>query len=214
MSQRSLCAKLVIAACLALFAPCLWAQDGAQGALSKVALDGPFQRTLVVANLDDDKKLDGAVLLDSSYGRFKIQLHFTDRPDAELTFEAIGQKKLSLTAWDIDNDGDTDLVVEEAFTHKPLRVWINEGHGDFHEGRLQDFLSLAAETHEQLQPPINQRDGGALCLLVERGFESGILTAPQFGRPPSGDRSQVLRPVLFADSRVRIPTSSRAPPLL
>jgi hypothetical protein len=216
MKARSICVRLICATALVVAAPLVRAQDGAQGALSQFRFSGPFQRTLVVADLDDDRKPDGAILLPGAWAgahsNFRIQLHFTDRPNTELTFES-SQQALTLSAWDIDNDGDIDLLVEETYSHKLVHVWINEGHGEFHEGRVEDFSAPSLAGREGLQPFSNQGDCQALCLPVERSFETGILTAPQFGRPPSEDWSQVWQPVSFADSRIRIPSSSRAPPL-
>jgi hypothetical protein len=176
---------------------------------------GSFGRTLAVANLDDDKKPDGAVLVDSGRlhnGRFKLQLHFTDRPNIELTFEST-QQALTVAAWDIDNDGDTDLVVEEAITHKPLYVWINEGHGVFREGRVQDLRSLAFTTNEGVQSPCGQPDSQALCLSTQRGFELAILTTPLLARPPSTSETQARATHFSFISRTRAPNPPRAPPL-
>ncbi len=218
MNARSLCIKFVFASSLALLAPCLWAQDGLTGAFSQTKFAGPLEHRLAVADLDDDKKPDGAVLLDSdssrpaTHGSFRLQLHFTGHPNAEFTFES-NERALTLAAWDIDNDGHTDIVVEQALTHQPLYVWINEGNGDFHQGRIQDFASLTLQSREQLQPPSGQTDCLALCLPTQRGFEIAILTAPLLARPPSRSESQAVSRTPSALSPARTPNPSRAPPL-
>ena len=213
--MNSLCLKLLVAASLAIIAPFLRAQDGLKGALSQADLTGAFKTNLAVADLDNDKKPDGAVLLGSGSlrdGRFRIQVHFSGHPNAEFSFESTAQA-LTVSAWDIDNDGNTDLVVEESFTHKPLHVWINEGHGDFHEARVEDFPSLAWRTQEQLQSPANQTDGQVLYLPAQRGFEIATLTSPVAWRLAAKNEPQALSTLSWAATRTRAPNSSRAPPL-
>lgn len=216
MKARLIHLKLVLAAAMALIAPCLHAQDGFQGALAQVKFGSPFQQTLVVADLDNDKKPDGAVLLDSSRsgpeGSFRIQLHFTGRPNTELTFES-QEHALTLSARDVNNDGDPDLVVEQAFTHKPVHVWINQGHGDFYEGRVQDFPFLSIVASQQLQSPSNQSGCAAVCLPQQRGFEIAMFFVPLYSRPPTSSTRQFAAITLQAKLQPLTPDSSRAPPL-
>lgn len=217
MKARSITVRLLLTAALALLVPRVYAQDGFQGALAQAKFGLPFQPTVVMADLDNDKKPDGAVLLDSSRpgpdGSFRIQLHFTGRPNTELTFES-QEQALTLDARDINNDGDPDLVVEQAFTHKPVHVWINEGHGDFHEGRVQDFPALAVIASQQLQSPLNHPGCRAVCLPQQRGFEIAIFFAPLYCRPPSSHTPQLPPVASLAKLRPRSPESSRAPPLV
>lgn len=204
--------KLVVAA-LVFLAPCLWAQDGVKGALSQAEI-ALFERTLAVADLDGDKKPDGAVLLGLAglHGRSRtIQVHFSDRPNLELSLESVEQA-LTLTAWDIDDDGDTDLVIEDSFTHKPLHVWINEGHGDFHEARVSDFPALGLQTRNKLESPSKPADDLPLWLPSQRGFEIAILTVPQLGRPPSRAESRVVSQYWWLSVHADTPNASRAPP--
>jgi len=215
MKAQSDYVRLVLVAALVFLAPCLWAQDGLKGALSRAEIAEPFAGTLAVADLDGDKKPDGAVLFDFAglhSGSRRIQLHFSDRPDTEFAFESMEQA-LTLTAWDIDNDGDTDLVVEEFFTHKPLHVWINEGHGDFREGRVSDLPSVDLRPRQNLQAPSKPAGGLVLCLPSQRGFEIAILTVPQLGRPTLGSRRHVISPHSWSLSHAQALNSSRAPPL-
>jgi hypothetical protein len=215
MNTRSVCVKLLLAASLSLLSPLVWGQDGLSGALPQTRLTSPIARNLAAADLDNDKKPDGAVLLNSGWlrsGSFKIQLHLTDRPNAELTFEST-HTALSLRAADINNDGSVDLVVEEAIGHKPLYVWINQGHGEFHRGRVEDFPALTPATDAQLQSPPDPQDALALCMPSQRGFEITFLTTPLLSRPPSTDHSQVLSAGPSFASRTYAPNSPRAPPL-
>lgn len=217
MKAQSTFGRLVLAALFAMLAPFMRAQDGAQGALSRLSFTTPLERTVAIADLDGDHKPDGAILLKSRWlgpqQNLSIQLHFTDRPNTELTFQSDSQA-LTVTAWDIDHDGDIDLVVEETFSHKPISVWINEGHGDFHEGRVQDYPSLAATGSTQIQAPPDQRDRVALSLSSQRGFEKTVLANALLARPPSINRSLFFSSATDGISRSGASNSSRAPPLV
>jgi len=47
--------------------------------------------------------------------------------------------KIELNSRDLDGDQDSDLVILEPLSGEPIGVWINDGAGSFHEGRLADF---------------------------------------------------------------------------
>ena len=214
MNARSIAVKVLIALSLLIAFPRVWAQDGLRGAFSQPEVVSPFEQRIAISDFDDDKKPDGAVLLpaDGVHGR-RIQVHLTGRPNAELIFEST-QPALTVTARDVDNDGDYDVVVEESITHKPLHVWINEGHGDFREGRIQDFPSLTVETHEQLRSPSNQTECLTVGLPPQPGFDLAILTVHLLGRPPSTCKRQAALTGFSAASRTNAPNHSRAPPIL
>ena len=211
MNARSICVKAALVL-LALAVPRVWAQDGLKGALPWTSFTEPFAHGLAVGDFDNDKKLDGALLLDSAgLAARRIEVHFTGRVNTELTFES-SERALTVTARDVDNDGDDDLVVEESFTHRPLHIWINEGHGDFHEGRVQDFPSLGLDTHQELHSPCAGTECLSLCLPPQPGFEVAILTVPLLGRPPSPGKAHTVLTAFFWVPCVHGPNSSRAPP--
>ena len=216
MNARSTCLKLGLAISLALAAPGLWAQDGLKGALSRTNFTTPLQSSLAIADFDDDKKPDGAVLYSSggllSQNNFRIELHLTGRENTELTFQS-SQTALELVAVDIDHDGDTDVIVQQALTHERLRVWINDGNGAFHEGRVQDFPSAALESRESLNAPSTQGECPVLGLPSQRGFEATTLTLPLLSRPPSTGKFHSLSAAFSPASPSLTANSSRAPPL-
>jgi hypothetical protein len=211
------CRKILLLAAFVWLAPLLSAQDGLKGALSHVEFGTPFGQMLVVADLDGDNQTDGAILMDAKQNdaqrSIRIQLHLTGHENTELNFESAG-RPVSLRAWDIDHDGDIDLVVEDAITHRPVYVWINEGHGDFHAGRVQDYPSLALAAPEQLQLPLNRPDCLPLWVPPQRGFDMSLMTVHLFGRPPSTSGLLALPITSSATSLAHAPYSSRAPPLL
>jgi len=222
MSAGSLCVKFFAVTAVALAAPWLWAHDGLDGALprashrSRVNLSAPFVQTLAIADFDNDHKLDGAVLLDSgrTWGQnsFRIQFHLSGSSNTDLSFEST-EPQLAIRALDINHDGATDVVVEHPFTHKRLYVWLNNGHGVFHKGRVEDFPSDEVPGGKRLESPFVR----ILCLAVylpqQRGTEKTILAASFLrARPPSVIGFKRLSPAPSAVLRPFPSASSRAPP--
>ena len=216
MNARLIYVRLLLVILLAMAAPRLWAQDGLRGALSQADFSGPFSRSLAAADFDNDHLPDGAVLINSGgirkQSNFRIELHLTSHENTELTFES-NQTALELVALDIDHDGDTDVIVQQAFTHKRLHVWINDGNGAFHEQQTQDFPPPALDTHEHLNLPSNQPDGPSPGLPPQRGFEIAVLiTLPLLSRPPTKSKFHGLSTASAAASPDIAAHSSRAPP--
>jgi len=223
MKTRFYTASFVVAALLLVAAPVLRAQDGVQGALEQVnraaslgqrlsPLSGP---ALAIADLDKDNKPDGAVLLEATpcfgTGRFQVDLHFTDRDNARITFQS-SESNLAVVALDIDHDGDIDLVIEQSLTHKGLQVWLNDGHGNFEKGRIEDFPSAdvpsreLVRSSERLEPP-------AASLPTQRGFETMLMACHVAGRPPSEREFADVSTNLSQIDHPFSLTASRAPPL-
>jgi hypothetical protein len=217
MNLRSISLKSVFILLLALAAPRLWAQDGIKGALSQSNFATSLERSLAVADFDNDQRPDGAVLLHPNGLRpqssFRIELHLTGNKNTELSFES-SQTALELVAFDIDHDGDTDVIVQQAFTHERLHVWINDGEGAFHEGRLQDFSSIEVATGESLNAPSRQPYAPVLALCTQRGFEVAVLTTPLLSRPPTTPQPQRFATEFSVESPSCPSNLSRAPPLI
>src|SRR5215470_4739348 len=137
MKARFLTIGFILATVLVWAVPILHAQDGAQGAIEHAGravwsgrhLDRVAGPTLAVADFDNDKKPDGAVLLEPvpvlGPRTFQVELHFTGRSNSAITFES-PESNLTVTAIDIDHDGDVDILIEQSFTHKRLQVWLND----------------------------------------------------------------------------------------
>lgn len=139
----------IIVVLLSLAVQGAWAQDGLPGAASESAraagLRSSFSSGLVAADFDNDHKLDGALLLDAGViaGQrvFRIELHVSASQNRSLRFASY-DSSLAISALDVNRDGMPDLVVEQAFTHKRLGVWLNDGHGRFRAARVEDFPPL------------------------------------------------------------------------
>ena len=217
MNARFISVRLLLVILLAMAVPRLWAQDGFKGAVSRANFSTPFAKSLAVADFDNDQKPDGAVLVNSggisAEGNFRVELHLTSHENTELRFES-NQTALELVALDIDNDGDTDVIVQQAFTHKRLHVWINDGNGAFHEQQARDFPVAALDTHEGLESPSDQPGGAVLGLPLQRGFEfAGLRTLPLLSRPPTDSKFQWQSAQFTPASPAIAAHSSRAPPL-
>jgi hypothetical protein len=182
---------------LALTASSLWAQDGLEGALSRVSLTSPadlaapFSRRLAAADFDGDNKLDGAILVDYGWppqsGFRRIELHFTGRGNTELTFQS-NESTLAVSALDVNRDGAPDIVVEQLLTHKRLYVWLGDGHGGFHQGRTEDFPPDRKTTGDWLDSASPGADTPAVCFVPQRNTQIAKLAAQPPGILPPSSR--------------------------
>jgi hypothetical protein len=209
------CARLILATSLALVGFPLCAQDGIEGALSRVRLVAPFESTLAIADFDHDGRPDGAVLRDS--GRFRggdtrtIEIHLTGRPNATLTFES-GKAFHDVTARDIDDDGDFDIILACFFTQESLHVWLNDGEGAFQQGRVEDFPA-SAPAREWLRQPDRRWALGELFLPPQRSSENAILSSRNLaGLLSSAGKVLALPIAILPASSAFAPPPSRAPP--
>jgi len=219
MKVRCLIPGFVLAA-LSLVAPPLWAQDGLDGAVSRLGttkgfLHQPFEQRLAAADFDNDQKPDGAVLVDAGQFRgqktFRIELHVTAGNNSDLTFES-NDFAPAISALDVNQDGAPDIVVEEAFTHKRLYVWLNDGHGNFREARTEDFPSTGRDGPYQFKAPSLAQDCPAVYLPSKLGSELSIASAavPSFGSLAGGRQ---IRPVAPAfQTQADAPNPTRGPP--
>ena len=222
MKTRSLLLRLVATAFLAGLAPSLWAQDGLEGALSRMRVASPlnftepFRRTLAIGDFDNDQKPDGAVLVDSSRIRdrnsFRIELHLSGNRNSNLSFEST-ESALTVTASDINRDGATDLIIEQSLSHKRLFVWLGDGQGGFHKSRVEDFPATQNPNGEQLGTPSAQPESPVMGLPSQRFSEISILAASSVrGRPPSFSGLASFSKASAATSRPNLLVFSRAPP--
>ena len=223
MNRRLLC--IVLFAALACATPGLRAQDGLQGALSRDGLaqtfrssyTSLFERRSVMTDFDGDQRLDGAVLLHfdtfQSRNSFRVEVHLSARNNTELTFEST-EDALSIAALDVNHDGTTDLVVEQAFTHRRLYVWLGDGRGSFRQGRVEDFPTDGAPTGRDATRARPQIHYVVLSLPTEHRFETTLLKASHVsGRPPSTEQFAPALPTSSQLLRLVASFASRAPPL-
>jgi hypothetical protein len=172
----------IILAILALAATSMWAQDGLRGALSSAAspsggVRSPFDWKLAAADFDSDQKPDGALLKDAGVidGQrvYRIELHLSAGENQNLIF-ASSDSALAISALDVNRDGMPDLIVEQAFTHKRLQVWLNDGHGNFRQVRVEDFPPVT-DTPAKWKRPVPQDFSVALGLPSRTESDQALL---------------------------------------
>lgn len=209
------CGKLVLAVLVALSASCLCAQDGLEGALSRADLVPTFGTTLAIADFDHDNRPDGAVLLKSDRSRgttFRIELHYSTRANIEVAFKST-ESLHGITALDIDNDTDADVVVEQPITHRRLHVWLNDGHGSFTESQVVDSIPNES-CREHLTIPFRALHPLAPCLRAQRGSGTATAVPRRLTESPlvTGEFERPVLPTWPASAECA-ENRSRAPPL-
>jgi hypothetical protein len=220
---RSLRQSFTLITLLLLGVSALRAQDGAEGVLSHLRRTSPVagpispfsNPKIAIADFDGDDKPDGAVLLESNpflgSGNFQLELHLTSHKNANINFQS-RELDISVAAIDIDHDGDVDIVVQQSVTHKGLQVWINDGHGNFEKGRIEDFPSVLTPTRDQLMSS-ERRDFPAVSFPSQRGFETMLMASHVAGRPPSSSSIAVCPTDIYQLDRPFSLAPSRAPPI-
>jgi hypothetical protein len=108
-------------------------------------LDSPAVSGWVLADLNGDQSVDMAT---ASLGRHdangytqEVRVTLGAFRQTSFHFQSRGAT-VELSSLDVDGDHDGDLVVFEPLSSQPIGVWINDGAGSFHEGRLADFRNL------------------------------------------------------------------------
>jgi hypothetical protein len=108
-------------------------------------LDSTVVSGWVLADLNGDHNVD---LATARSGRHDVNGY---TQEVRITLGAFQQTSfhfrspgatVELTTRDVDGDHDGDLIVFEPLSSQPIGVWINDGAGSFHEGRLADFRKL------------------------------------------------------------------------
>jgi len=112
------------------------------------ALDFPAVSGWVLADLNGDQNVDMATARSgqrdvNGYTQV-VQITLGAFQQTSFHFLSPGAT-IELSSQDVDGDDDGDLVVYEPLSSQPIGVWINDGAGSFHEGRLADFRKLWSE---------------------------------------------------------------------
>ncbi len=218
MNRRSTISGLVLAM-VVLMTPSIWAQDGLRGAMSRFGtgtslLHDPFGQRFVAADLDQDQKPDGAVLLGGNLRdaprAFRIELHVTAGEDRELTFDS-ADSFLSLSVRDVNYDGVPDIVVEQTFTHKRVQVWLNDGHGSFRVAKSEDYPS-ATESPIGWREVFPPQDYITLFLPTRPRSEHSAPVSESIAEPALSECRSFWSQFLILPSAPRAPASSRGPP--
>jgi len=102
----------------------------------------------VLTDLNGDQNIDLATAKsgrrDARGYSQEVKVRLGAFQETSFRFQSRGAK-IKLISRDVDGDHDSDLVVFEPLSSQPIGVWINDGAGSFHEGRLADFRKLWSE---------------------------------------------------------------------
>jgi hypothetical protein len=112
------------------------------------ALDSPAVSGWVLADLNGDQNIDLATARSGGHdvNGYAQEVRVTLGTFQQTTFRFLSPgATVELSSQDVDGDDDADLVVFEPLSSQPIGVWLNDGAGSFHEGRLADFRKLWSE---------------------------------------------------------------------
>lgn len=148
----------------------LHAQDGLGDAFLRLNSSRDFSTSIVgptiaTADFNNDTYPDGAVLVRSN-NRFQIEVHFRYRRVSRLTF-ASSLPRLAISALDVNNDGNTDLVVEEPFSRQRLFVWLNDGYGSFHSAHVEDYPAQSEDGYRSFTDPSEGPQNRAIVVAAK-----------------------------------------------
>jgi hypothetical protein len=204
---------------LAFLTPAIWAQDGLQGALSRIEasaqlLHHTFNEQIVAGDFDNDQRPDGAILLDvgqiNGQSSFRLEIHLTAGTNTGFAFSS-AESALSISTLDVNADGLPDIIVQKTFTHERLQVWLNDGHGSFRRVNSANYPSQIG-TPIQFQARTPEQCGPANWLPAKVGTE--IADAPS--KPLYVSDSFAIRnlwsDLLSVRSAPRAPNPPRGPP--
>ncbi len=155
----------------------------------------------VIADLDGDQIADVATARSGrhEFNGYSQEVRIILAGLQQTSFQFLSRgPTVELSTLDVDGDHDGDLVVFEPLSSQPIGVWLNDGAGSFHEGRLADFqelwsdrpgpafrssleqIALLAVSEERIQPLASPIIAGAPDLVstgMIRHFESARLHA-------------------------------------
>ena len=107
--------------------------------------DAVGQSGWVLADLNGDQNIDLATTRsggqETNGYSHEIRIKLSGLQQTSFRFQSRGAI-IELSARDVDGDHDGDLIVFEPLSTQPIGVWLNDGRGTFHQGRLADFEKL------------------------------------------------------------------------
>ena len=111
-------------------------------------LDSPAVSGWVLADLNGDQRVDLATARSGRHDAngYAQEVSVTLGGFQQTSFRFLSPgATVELSSQDVDGDDDGDLIIFEPLSSQPIGVWINDGAGTFHEGRLADFRKLWSE---------------------------------------------------------------------
>jgi len=203
----------VLAIALASFCVCVWAQSWEETSLSSVRFlsDSPP----APADFDADRIVDPLIVDRTGWPlSVEIQLSRTQAVSV-LSFDHSLSMSGSLTARDLDHDGDIDLLWKGALSWAPptVNVWVNDG-----TGRFTLLLSFQSAQHQptpgrSFRKAASRERVHRIILSSERSSSPGSLSTTDRGR--QGSASEQRKPLVLGSYALILKRhpSDRGPPV-
>jgi hypothetical protein len=172
----------------------------------------PFGWSTAIGDLDNDGRPDFAIadrLSRRAPGyAYTIELLLSRAQSQTVAFHSI-HDALTVTLHDVDHDRDLDLVATPALTQEVVRVWLNDGHGRFHEADSHQFPPVLPPLRGVASP--NDTVTSAAAWAPERPGNVRLVAGALLQRPASGSpltASPLQKPRFVLQSSL----APRAPP--
>ena len=177
----------------------------------------PFGWATAIADLDSDEKLDFAIADRTSYGtngyNYRLQLTLSQAESQTFQFHST-DSALNVSIVDLDNDADLDVVLTHAISGEIAGVWLNNGSGDFQQGRTEDFVraDFSARRANTITAAIIAATLAAVPLQQKIAAPAGRVSFDRLLRATSSrDRASQS---LGIDNTLRSLIAPRAPPAI
>ena len=174
----------------------------------------PFNSATTIADFDADGAPDIAVAnrIGRSSARYNIEVRLSAGSPTQTVSFVSTKGALNITAFDVDDDDDTDLVITPVLSRNIVDVWVNDGAGHFEAGDPTSFSPVGA----RLNSAPTLTSVRELLISLAPGRRIDIIAAPSRPRPrdpiwraPSERRSRNAVATAFASG-----ISPRPPPSL
>ena len=114
--------------------------------------------TWVLTDLDGDHRPELATGAPDGHA-YNIEIQYSARKDRVSIALANAEFGVGLFAYDVDRDDDEDLVASNPFSPEPFVVWLNDGHGLFHEAdHWSCSYLLSGDMSSAVSNSVNDKD--------------------------------------------------------
>jgi hypothetical protein len=174
----------------------------------------PFGTSTAIADFDSDHQPDFAIAnnIGTSTRGYEYSLEFELSLESRQVFHFHSSYSgLSVSAVDLDNDKDLDVVLTRIANGEVVGVWINNGHGQFTEGPKTSSFPIKLFLSERTVQPIQTEP--AFIATTSRRFllaEPGYSLASDSPLTVCGSLRTVDVNCTYHELQIRL--SLRAPP--
>jgi hypothetical protein len=166
-----------------------------------------------VADFDGDEMPDTATVEGgyalSTADQYSIRLRLTGR-GAESIFLTAPSGGLSVEAHDVNGDHSPDLIVATKWQHRPVAVYLNDGHGSFSRVEASRYQSTFDAAELPSASALTQQTDALAGLAPESGGFCALVRATTDHVPQS--RFLATRSTVVSAHEFLAANSGRAPP--